>query len=159
MYASSDPAIIAGADRIMASVSEAARLAPHNEMLFEDRFIGDWAGRALGGQPTVAAELFADAFTDGYPESDVGILAGEVVAEDMRWFAHEVPDDGGPVTRQIVAVCHRCWRPGQIARANYKTFWLACGRLIVELIFCADCSQHYIDNFGAVAKDIPDGAM
>jgi hypothetical protein len=159
MYASTDPAVIAGADRIIASLSEAARLAPHNELLFEDKFINNWVGSALGGQPTVAAHLFADVFSDGYPESDVGVLAGEVWADDVRWFAHEVPDDGGPVTRQVVAVCHRCWRPGQIAQANYKTFWLACGRLIVELIFCSDCSSHYIDKFGAVAKEIPDGAM
>jgi hypothetical protein len=159
MYASTDPTVIAGADSLLAAIAEAERLAPDNTRLFDDPFIEEWVSGALGGQPTVANALTAEAFGDGYPAPGVGVIAGEVWAEDIRWFAHEVPEDGGPVARQVVAVCHRCWQPGQIARANYKTFWLASGRLIIELVFCDTCSVHYVDKFGAVAKEIPDGAM
>jgi hypothetical protein len=144
---STDVAVIAAADQLNAPIYEAERLAPHNGDMLQDARIDDivrWNSRA---QYVAEHEFF-----DSEVVPHVGVVVAVPVGTQPDGLAHPVPEDRGPVTRALAASCVVCG-DAKCANGDYRSFWIASGRTILELNLCGRHSTLYVEWFDAVPKE------
>jgi len=157
---STDPGLVAAAEQQNAAIYEAERLTDRrNDEMVEDPCLDDLIRWNLHGQPTPLREF--DAYmpgSDGLVAPHVAVVVAAPVGYPADALAHEVPEDGGPVTRARAASCVRCGNPKHVT-ADYRVFWVACGRVILEVVVCAEHARFYTDWFGAVPKEVPVGTV
>ncbi|MBX3095073.1 MAG: hypothetical protein KF680_11135 [Cryobacterium sp.] len=150
---STDPGLVAAAEQEIASIAEADRLAPDNGEMVENSWVDELIRWNLRGQPTWLREF--DTYmpdSDGIAAPHVAVVVASPLGYAPAALGHEVPEDGGPVTRALAASCVLCGDPYR-ANANYRSFWIACGRTILEVNLCGVHAKAFMDWYSAVPKE------
>lgn len=132
------------ADQMLAAISEAERLAPHNGHLVEDRFVGDVVQMAATGRLATSQLM-----VDGYPSPRVRLVSTGVLDDDPE-TAEDFSDQSDH------SGCYRCYctdpSPAMWVGSDdtTKRLWISAGSVIVEIYFCPECAADLESRYSNV---------